>query len=205
MKLKNTLFLLLVVALVVAVAGCSSDNNGAGVQQVKTSTEPQASSQSQATPQEQATPVKGSLKNPAGINDTLTIESTDNTYDFSVVKAIRGDEAMYVVKKGNEYNDKPATGYEYLLVDVKTSYTKGENSAFMYNGNFKVFCDNVECKTSYATLPKDYIMLEGGDVMPGGVKEGWILYTVPQGKEAIIGFQPNSFEGSTGYITLGSK
>lgn len=202
MKLKNTFYLLLIVAFVVAVAGCSSDNNGAGVQQVKTSTEPQTSSQ--ATPA--ATPdVKGSLKTPAGINDTVTLESAGKTYDFSVVKAIRGSEAEYVVKKGNEYNDKPATGYEYLLVDVKAAYTKGENSAFMYNGNFKVFCDNVECKTTYATLPKDYIVLEGGDVMPSGVKEGWIIYTVPQGKEAIIGFQPNSFEGSTAYIKLGSK
>ena len=204
MKLKNTLFLLLVIAFVVAVAGCSSDNNGAGVQQVKISSDPQTAPQTQATPV--ATPdIKGSLKNPASISDIVTVESTGNTYDFNVVKAIRGSEAMSVVKMGNEYNEKPATGYEYLLVDAKVAYTKGENSAFMYNGNFKVFCDNVECKTTYATLPKDYIMLDGGDVMPSGVKEGWIIYTVPQGKEAIIGYQPNSFEGSTGYITLGSK
>ena len=205
MKFKSTILLFLVIAFVVAVAGCSSDNNGEGVQQVKTSTEPQPSTQAQATPQEQATPVKGSLKNPAGVSDTVTVESTGNTYDFNVVKAIRGSDAEYVVKKGNEYNDKPAAGYEYLLVDAKVAYTKGENSAYIYNGNIKVFCDNVERQTAYAMLPKDYIMLEGGDVMTGGVKEGWIIYTVPQDKEVIIGFQPNSFEGSTGYITLGSK
>lgn len=199
MKLKNLLLLLLVMAFVVAVAGCSSDNNGEGVQQVKASTE------QQNAPQEQATPVKGSLKNPAGISESVTIESTGNTYDFNVVKAIRGSEAEYVVKKGNEFNEKPATGYEYLLVDVKVAYTKGENAAYLYNGNFKAYCDNVECQTKFATLPKDYITFDGGNVMPGGVKEGWILYTVPQGKEVIIGYQPNFIEGSTGYITLGSK
>ena len=36
MKLKNTLLFLLVLAFVVAVAGCSSDNNGNGVKEVTT-------------------------------------------------------------------------------------------------------------------------------------------------------------------------
>jgi hypothetical protein len=154
MKLKNTLFLLLVIAFVVAVAGCSSDNNGRGVQQVKNSTEPQtspqqqATTQQQATPQEQATPdVKGSFKNPAEINDTLTLESSGSTYDFSVVKVVRGDAANYIVKNANQFNENPPTGYEYLLVDVKVAYTKGENSVYLSYLNFKAYCEGVECKS----------------------------------------------------------
>jgi Domain of unknown function (DUF4352) len=204
MKLKNTLFLLLVIAFVVAVAGCSSDNNGSGVQQVKTSSDPQTAPQTQATPV--ATPdVKGSLKNPASISDIVTVESTGNTYDFSIVKYLRGTEADNKIHMANEFNEKPPTGYEYLLVDVKAAYTKGENSVYMSNLLFKAYADNVECKNSFAVLPKDYISFDGGNVMPSGTKEGWVAYIVPQGKEVIVGFQPNMIEGSTGYITLGSK
>lgn len=70
MKLKNILLLISVVLLVVAIAGCSSDNNGEGVKQVKAS-EPQTTSEAQATPT--VTPdVKGSLKNPAGSTETVS-------------------------------------------------------------------------------------------------------------------------------------
>jgi hypothetical protein len=165
MKLKNTLFLLLVIAFVVAVAGCSSDNNGNGVQQVKTSTEPQTSPQAQATPA--ATPdVKGSFKNPAGINEVVTLESTGSTYDFSVVKVIRGTQANSIVRGANEFNEKPATGYEYLLVDNKVAYTKGEESAYLSYLNFKAYCESVECKSPIVVLPTDYIKFDGGNVMP---------------------------------------
>jgi hypothetical protein len=204
MKMRNTLLLLFVIAFVVAVAGCSSDNNGAGVQQVKESSDPHTATQ--ATPEATPTPVvKGSLQNPANVSDTLTLESTGNTYDFSIVKYVRGSEANYIVKKANEFNENPATGYEYLLVDAKVAYVKGQNAVYMSNMDFKAYCDNVECKNSFAVLPKDYITYDGGNVMPSGVKEGWVLYTVPQGKEVIIGYQQNFIEGSTGYITLGTK
>lgn len=172
--------------------------------QVKTSAEPKTSQQEQATPA--ATPdVKGSLKNPAGINEVVTLESTGSTYDFSVVKVIRGTQADSTVRGANEFNEKPATGYEYLLVDMKVAYTKGQNAVYMSNLDFKAYCDNVESKSSFAVLPKDYITYDGGNVMPSGVKEGWVLYTVPQGKEVIMGYQPNMIDGNTAYITLGSK
>jgi hypothetical protein len=54
-------------------------------------------------------------------------------------------------------------------------------------------------------LPTDYIKYNGGNVMPGGIKEGWVTYIVPQGKEVIMGYQPNSITGNAAYITIGSK
>jgi len=33
-----------------------------------------------------------------------------------------------------------------------------------------------------------------GGVIPRATKEGWIRYTTPTGKEAIICFQPNIFD-----------
>jgi hypothetical protein len=39
--------------------------------------------------------------------------------------------------------------------------------------------------------------------MPGATKEGWLQYTVPEGQEAIFSYQPNIFDSSTAYISLG--
>jgi hypothetical protein len=146
---------------------------------------------------------KGSFKNPAMKGETIVLTSTGKTYNFSVSDSKRGDQANYIVKKANEFNENPASGYEYLLVKTKISYTKGDGSENLDNTELKVFCDGVECTRSYAVLPSDYIEFNSGDVMPGATKEGWGVYIVPIGKEAIFSFQPNMFDESTAYISLG--
>ena len=144
---------------------------------------------------------KGSFKNPATKGETVVLTSTGKTYNFSVSEIKRGDQANYIVKKANEFNENPASGYEYLLVKTKISYTKGDGPENLDNTQVKVFCDGVECTQSYAVLPNDYIEFNSGDVMPGATKEGWIVYTVPIGKEAILSFQPNMFDSSIAYIS----
>ncbi|AKB74967.1 hypothetical protein MSLAZ_1706 [Methanosarcina lacustris Z-7289] len=192
MKFKNSLLLLLVISSIVAVAGCSSDNNGDGVQQ--------------ATPQQQPTPVKGNINNPAGINETLTISSGGEVYNFSVVQVIRGNEINNKVRSANDH-EKPAPGFEYLLVDVKLAYNHlfHEAPAYVYNGEFNAYCDNVECNLASVYVANDMTVFDDGNLMPGGVKEGWIAYTVPQGKEVVIGFQPGASTGSNCFVSVGSK
>ncbi|AKB64931.1 DUF4352 domain-containing protein [Methanosarcina mazei] len=185
MKFKNSLLLLLVISFIVAAAGCFSDNNDDGVQQ--------------ATPQQQPTPVKGSIHNPAGINETLTIKSGGEVYNFSVVQVIRGNEI--------NSNENPAPGFEYLLVDVKLAYNHlfRDERAYVYSDEFNAYCDNVECKLASVYVTSNMTVFDDGNLMPGGIKEGWIAYTVPKGKEVVIGYQPGAYTGSNCFVSVGSK
>jgi hypothetical protein len=83
------------------------------------------------------------------------------------------------------------------------AFTKGNDPTSFDDFDFKVFCNGVEVKRSYETLPKDYIEFGTGQIMPGATKEGWLQYTVPKGQEAILSYQPNMFDSSTAYISLG--
>lgn len=192
MKFKNILLLLLVLSFIIAVAGCLSDNNSFGEQQV--------TPQEQPTLQQQPTPIKGSIHNPAGINETLTIEDAGEVYNFSVVQVIRGNQI------DNDNIEKPTPGFEYLLVYVKLAYNHlyRDDATYVYPDEFNAYCDNVECDRASIGMTND-INFNDGNVMPGGVKEGWIAYTVPQGKEVVIGFQPGAYTSKNCFVSVGSK
>ena len=184
----------------IAAAGCSSDTKGSGVKSVQSGTPDPTS-----TPDQTATPDPvGSYKNPAKINETITLESTGSTHNVVVDPVKRGTEANYLVASANEFNDKPAPGYEYILVPVAVQYVKGDQSSENIGPiDFKAFANGVECKSSFVVLPNNIIELSSGDVMQGGTKAGFILYQVPQNQEVLISYQPNMFESSTAYISVG--
>lgn len=191
------LILILVIMVVTALAmGCASDSNS-GVQEVKPSTdasEPEA---------ETAAPINGSYENPASIGETVVISSSGDTFEFSIKEIIRGEKADYIVYGENEFNEKAAPGYEYLFVHPQVAYTEGSNSAYLSSIDFKAFCEGVACVESFVVVPNSYKAFSGGDVMPGAVKDGWIIYTVPQGKEVIMSYQPNIFSSNEAYISIG--
>lgn len=194
-------FIIFILLASVMAAGCAS-TDGSGVQEVKAGENTPDTEDN--TPQEQtAAPVKGSFQNPATLGETVVLTCTGNTYEVSVTDVKRGDEANYVVKSANEFNSGPASGYEYLLLKPKVVYTKGEGPEGLSSDEFKVFCDGVEYQETFEVLPNDYIEFGYGDVMPGATKEGWIQYTIPAGKEVIVSFQPNMFDESTAYVSLG--
>lgn len=199
---KYTYLILLILLASTLTAGCASDTEGSDVKEVKTDV---SSAAENAQQEQNTTPVKGSFENPAGIGETVAFISIGSTYEIlgSVSEVLRGEQANYIVKKENEFNENPATGYEYLLVKMKVAYTKGSGPTSMSGFNLKAFCDGVECKNTFAVLPNDYITFGTGDIMPGATKEGWVQYTVPQDKEVILSYQPNIFDDGPTYISIG--
>jgi hypothetical protein len=119
-----------------------------------------------------------------------------------VTEVIRGTDADYIVYQENEFNDKAAPGDEYMFIKAKVAYTKGSDARYIGSSNFKLFCEGVERVESWAVIPNSYQKFPSGDVMPGGTKEGWLVYTVPQGKEVIVSYEPG-FLDDRFYITLG--
>lgn len=202
---KYTYLIIFVLLASVMAAGCTS-SDGSGVQDVKKSENTKDSTpQEQTTPKEQTAPVKGSFKNPASMGETVVLKSTGHTFETSILDFIRGEKANYLVKSANEFNDAPASGYEYIFIKAKVAYTEGEDPTDVNYLDFKAYSDGVEMKQPSTVYPKDYMKLDTGNLMPGATKEGWIAFIIPQNKEVIIAFQPNSFDESTAYISLGNQ
>jgi len=200
--MKKYIIILAIIMVTALAMGCASDSNS-GVQEVKPSTDAADSTEGSASETETAAPINGSYENPAGIGETVVISSSGNTFEFSIKEIIRGEKADYIVYSENEFNDKAAAGYEYLFVHSQVAYTEGSNSAYLSSGDFKAFCDGVECVESYVVIPDSYKTFSGGEVMPSGVKDGWIVYTVPQGKEVIMSYKPSIFSSNEAYISIG--
>ena len=137
------------------------------------------------------------------LSDGKSFSFGGNTYEASVNEVIRGAQANNVVMDGNMFNSEPASDYEYLLANVQVAYTDGDGSASINSYDFTAFSEGVECESGFVVLPDNYKEFTMGDVMPGGVKKGWVVYTVPQNKEVLITYKPNMFSDTAGYINIG--
>jgi len=209
--LTKILLGIIILFILAGIFGNGSSNNNAPAQTQATNNQKTAETQAVTPtitpePTPSVTPdEKGSVKNPYGINEKVTLDTGGKSYDFSIVKVIRGSEANFIVKDANTFNEVPGDGLEYLLVNVKVAYTQGKEAEYIAYTDFILYSDNVEYNYQSTVLPKDYRVLNGGNVMPGGIKEGWLAYVIPIGKEAIIGFRPNVFSDYPSYISLGNK
>lgn len=198
---KYTGFIIFIFLASVMAAGCAS-SDGSGVQNVKKSED--TSKVENATSEEQTTQaVRGSYKNPASMEETVVLTSTGHTFEVSILDFIRGEQANYLVKNANQFNDVPSSEYEYLLVKARVAYTEGEDPTNVGYLHFKAYGDGVEMQQPSIVYPNEYRKLDTGNLMPGGNKEGWVAFMVPQGKEIVIAFQPNTFDDSTAYLSLG--
>lgn len=212
MKLKSTSLFPLIIAFVVAVAGCSSDNNGEGIENENNSL-PQASQQEQNTYQEQDTSlVKGSLQNPAGVGETVLISSAEKAFEVTATEVIRGTQANSIIQAStptygipnNDLTYEPAEGNEYLLVNMNVTYIQGSESINCKISDFTIFCNGIEGQSWLFDLPESYIIFSNGGLIPGGIKEGWLVYEVPQNSDVIMGCQPDELNPiGIAYISLG--
>lgn len=199
---KYTGLIIFIFLASVVATGCAS-SDGSGVQNVKTSEN--TSNVENAAPEEQTTPaVNGSYEKPASMGETVVLTSTGNTFEVSILDAIRGENANYLVKSTNEFNEVPASGYEYLFVKAKVAYTEGKDPKDVSYLNFKAYCDGAEVQQPSIVYPNEYMQLATGNLMQGANKEGWIAFTVPQGKKVVIAFQPNMFDEGTAYLSIGN-
>lgn len=198
MIIKRTILLFLLLSLMIAAAGCSSNTNGNGV----TSVTPAQTT----TPDPGATSAGGSLNNPANITDTVDITSNGNTYYLGVVNVMRGVEANNTIANANGYNEKPTPGYEYMIISLGVDYVNGNKSNVTINPlDFKVYSKGTECnRSNNVILPNNVQQMSATEVMKGRAMGGVLVYQVPQNQEAILSYQPNLSDSSTAYISLGT-
>lgn len=180
----------------VLVAGCSSDtSNNSDENSQNTGA---VSSKGQST-----SLYLGSLENPAGIGDSVTVSPNDEEeYKITINKFKRGDDANNMVKSASPSNRIPAAGHEYLLVKANVAYTKGEDKVMLSRSTFMACCDDKIEQSKSVELPEDYSEFSGWS-NPGEQKEGWIVFEVPTGKDVIIKYKPSVSQEKSAYISLG--
>jgi len=194
--LKKYIQLILLILLVsVLAAGCSSDtSNNSDENSQNTGA---VSSKGQST-----SPYLGSLENPAGIGDAVTVSPNDvEEYKITINEVKRGDDANSLVKSASASNRIPSAGHEYLLVNAYVAYTKGEDKVMMSRSKFVACCDDKIEESKSVELPEDYSEFSGWS-NPGEQKEGWIAFEVPTGKEVIIKYKPSVSQSKSAYISL---
>lgn len=157
--------------------------------------------------EESTIPENGSFENPADAErEAVILEFMDgSTCQVSVNKFVRGTLANNEIAQENMFNPEPPGGYEYLLVKMQVAYIAGNGPITMSNFNFKAFCEGVECDSTWIVLPSTYKEFTTGEVMPGGIKDGWLVYIVPKNKEVIISYQPTSVNSNdAAYLSIGT-
>ena len=130
----------------------------------------------------------GTYENPAKVGDVVRVETRySSVYEISVISYIRGSKANNIIKNANMYNPEPKSGYEYLLVKVRSKCISGKYSDYIYNENFRIYCDGIAYKYKHPVLPEDYQGLSG-TMIPGDEIEGWITFEVPKNRGVSLSF-----------------
>lgn len=187
-NLKVIVTLAILLAVVIATAGCisssSSTNSGAGSGQV------------------QPSPAQPSVVTGV-VGDVIDSNSYDGHIQWSVSQVIRGNSANSIVESGNMFNQKPDAGYEYCLYQITISNI-GSDKYSIYSLAWPLYANGVECSDYIlAVLPSGYQSLNSGTLMPGATTSGWIVKQVPVGSNLRVYYEPMFGSGkNTCYIQL---
>jgi len=140
------------------------------------------------TPTPTPTPPKGSLGNPAVLDETLVVRKLGGTFEITVLEYQRGDKTTQKVLEANMFNKEPTEGYEYLLVKLRVKYAEGSESTYL--GSFRVYVDGGGFDQELIVWPKG--MNELGmfkKLLPDGQTEGWLAFIVPKGKNVPLAYE----------------
>lgn len=153
----------------------TSSNDGAS--DAETAVEPTAvppTPEPTATPEPVAQAEGAGRQNPAPLNT----EFRGDKWAFSITNVIRGAEANALIAEANMFNDAPAEGKEYVLVNVKVTNIATEDKAenVMLATYIRLTGSrNVQYSTASVVAPTPL----QGDVFPNGSVEGQIAFEVP--------------------------
>jgi hypothetical protein len=125
-------------------------------------------------------------------------------WEVSVIEVVRGDEAWKMVREANQFNDPPAEGMEYIVVQIHAHYIGTEDEA-----------ENIDVSffktTGSAGVLYELPSVVGPDpsldisVYPDGEYNGWIVVQAAKDESGVVlVFDPLfDFSGkNTRYISL---
>ncbi len=119
--------------------------------------------------------------NPAPLGEKAVTED----WEVVVREVHRGDEALALVQKANQFNHPPDEGMEYVAVKVSLRLIgTGDQSVNVSGADFKATgSQNVVYDMPMAVGPDPEL---DANLYPGGEAEGWIVLQVAKGETGLI-------------------
>lgn len=163
-----------------------------------------AQAPAQQAPQIPATPSLSSRKNPAGINDVISIhtETIDKkTFDSTIVleSIIRGSDAWNMISAANMFNSKPEDGYEIILAKFSFKVNKSSNEDVQFDLNpydFKLVSSDGKDYDFYScVLPSPTLQAK---LYQGASNEGWVAFKVKVNDLRPLIVYSKSYDGTGG-------
>lgn len=136
------------------------------------------------TPRPTATPKYGSLENPFPFGNEISLVQNTNknksNYSLQVIEVIRGDEANYILRLANMFNDDPPEGTSWMLIKLRITLDSGD--AFtIRDSDFVVLSGGQIFDTIFGVCCTDTVGYPGLDAtlaLPGSSTEGWVIQSV---------------------------
>lgn len=147
----------------------------------------------------------GTRLNPIPVGETATYDGMENLFynykaELTVTDVIRGDDAWAIVKEGNQFNSKPESGKEYILVKFKIKVLESvdDNKADFNNSNFTFV-------SASGTTYDDFVSIAGvkpelTDMYAGAEAEGYAYDIVDEGDKPLVVFH-EGFDGEIWFAT----
>jgi hypothetical protein len=139
---------------------------------------------------------------PAAISETVTTED----WEVTVLEVVRGEQAAALAQQGNQFNDPPASGMEYVAVRARVraiAVERPDRPEQVGDAMFRVTgAQNVVYESVAVVEPAPALEAE---LFPGGQVEGWAILSAAQGEQELLAiFKPLfSFDDAqTRYIRL---
>lgn len=144
----------------------------------------------------------GSRENPYAVGDTISLTDWDIT-----VNSVNPDAAEEVMAE-NQFNEPPAEGRQFVLVNLDATYTGDDASNFWVDITTKVLGSEGntfggEMDDSCGTIPGD--LFNAGEQFPGSTETGNVCVSVPAEQldgALLLVEETFSFEDSRVFVAL---
>jgi hypothetical protein len=170
---------------------------------------PTATSMPTSTPDptpttERTVEVGMSRRNPADVDDALTIAfdatfEDPHTAEVTLLEVIRGNQAWRRIQQANQFNEPAPEGQEYILARIRFKLTDAPSPDMQYalwSGAFTaVSQDGRDYPLSLVVVPEPPI---DANLYPGASHEGWAVFQVSDDDEQPLLAFGRAFDGTGG-------
>lgn len=143
------------------------------------------------TPAPTPTPKIGTYETPTPLGKRLT--SSTGALNIGIASVNRGENVDCMIQRENTFNDRPASGNEYMLVSIIVGYKEmshldNDEKFLLSSYDFDAYANNVECDSPFLVLPEEFDTSSSTYMMPGSVSTVWKIFEVPKGERVTIAY-----------------
>lgn len=117
---------------------------------------------------------------PAGLNQQVVSKG----WEVEILSALRGDDAMVLLRQEDENFSDSEEGFEYLLLEASVQYdSRVDEPALISNYNFYAVDDegNMLDRGRVRFPSQSPLVWINQIILPGAAVEGWVIVSVPEG------------------------